>query len=301
MIFETKFKGLYFYRKFILIFLCTFLSLKLLAGKLPLFLAYFPQPKTTEEVVTNLQPFAKAITIKINLEEGFGSGVIIGRRGSLYTVITNAHVIRGEKSSYSIQTFDGECYWGKVLEFQGNNSPDFDIAILQFYSPKIVYSISKNGKLPQENDFILAVGFASIESSENKINNQIQENKTNNQIQQKKKDSINENLSEYPQKEVKFHSTIGKVTFVLNKPLLQGYQLGYTNPVTDGMSGGAILNEKGELVGINGLRAYPILGDPYIYQDHSTPSESMQKLMEKSSWGISINTITKFYSQISYE
>ncbi len=66
------------------------------------------------------------------------------------------------------------------------------------------------------------------------------------------------------------------------------------------MSGGAILNQKGELIGINAMRAYPILGEPFVYEDDSSPTESIRESMMKSSWGIPINIILELLCQINF-
>ena len=42
----------------------------------------------------------------------------------------------------------------------------------------------------------------------------------------------------------------------------------------------------GEVVAVNGMHAYPLWGDPYVFQDGSKPCEPMRQLMVRSSWGI---------------
>lgn len=81
--------------------------------------------------------------------------------------------------------------------------------------------------------------------------------------------------------------TLGKLFIKTNKPLKQGYQLGYSNTIYEGMSGGAILNSLGEVVGVNGRSASPIIAD-YQYQDTTYPSQQQQQQMMQLSWGIPI-------------
>ena len=81
--------------------------------------------------------------------------------------------------------------------------------------------------------------------------------------------------------------TSGQLLLKTHKPLKQGYQLGYTNVIHEGMSGGAIVNFAGEVVGINGRSANPIVPD-YQYQDLSYPSKHLQQRMTRLSWGIPI-------------
>jgi S1-C subfamily serine protease len=49
----------------------------------------------------------RQVTVRITSETNRGSGIIIGKKGSIYLVLTNAHVIRGAKT-LQIQTHDGQ-------------------------------------------------------------------------------------------------------------------------------------------------------------------------------------------------
>lgn len=257
--------GKFFNFKLFFIFIFTLFCLQISHQSLSIVNSTIEQQQIIKDIVADLFPFAQAITVKINLDEGFASGVLVARQDKNYFIVTNAHVIRGGESPYQIQTFDGNIYKAEIVDIE--KIRDKDIAILKFHSPTITYSIAPTGKLPKKDDLVLAVGF------------------TQRQLQ----DNENEEYSKPIQP--KFEILTGKITLVLDKPLKQGYQIGYSNPVVDGMSGGGILNQKGELVGINAMRAYPILGDPYIYEDDTIPSDSLQELMIKSSWGIPIFNI----------
>ncbi len=81
----------------------------------------------------------------------------------------------------------------------------------------------------------------------------------------------------------------GKVKKTSN--LKEGYEIGYSSNIEQGMSGGAILNNQGELVGINGKSSYPILNTGYVYQNGKRPSETEIQEMRKLSWGIPISTV----------
>jgi serine protease Do len=57
-----------------------------------------------------------------------------------------------------------------------------------------------------------------------------------------------------------FKLKTGTIKMQLTKTLPGGYQLGCTNDVSQGMSGGPVLDQQGELIGINGLLKYPFQG-----------------------------------------
>jgi tetratricopeptide (TPR) repeat protein/S1-C subfamily serine protease len=77
----------------------------------------------------------------------------------------------------------------------------------------------------------------------------------------------------------------------ISQPLKEGYQIGYTSNIEQGMSGGAIIHSSGMLIGINGRGAYPILNSGYVYQNGFRPSESEIQEMRKLSWGIPISIV----------
>ncbi|MTJ55850.1 serine protease, partial [Anabaena sp. UHCC 0253] len=102
-----------------------------------------------------------------------------------------------------------------------------------------------------------------------------------------------------------YSSTKGEIVFrtgtvqkIADKPLKEGYQIGYSSDIDQGMSGGAIINSAGELIGINGRSAYPILNTGYVYPDGSKPNEQEIQQMRKLSWGIAITT---FLAQVKPE
>ncbi|NJM23409.1 MAG: tetratricopeptide repeat protein [Richelia sp. SL_2_1] len=93
-----------------------------------------------------------------------------------------------------------------------------------------------------------------------------------------------------------FSGSTGKITFSAGEVkktsnLKEGYEIGYSSNIEQGMSGGAILNTQGTLVGINGKSAYPILNSGYVYQNGKRPSEAEITEMRKLSWGIPISTV----------
>jgi len=189
---------------------------------------YFPQPEKppTELSVEQLHHQAQAITVRVMSQDFLGSGIILKKQGSIYTVLTNAHVLQAGKPPYRIQTPDGQIYTAKNVEtrsvasLQGN-----DLALLQFRSTIRAYTVPSLGAKPAVGDEVFAAGFPSTgEQSKDKG----------------------------------FAFTNGKVSLVLQLALKGGYQVGYTNNIEKGMSGGPLLNRQGQVVGVNGKHAYPL-------------------------------------------
>jgi S1-C subfamily serine protease len=164
----------------------------------------------------SVEQVAQTIVVRI---EGTskGSGVIVDRQGTTYTVVTNAHVVK-KSGTYIIVTPDRKCY---AIESPAvKQVPNRDLAILRFSSP-IDYSIAKarNADRLQIGQNVYVSGWARpVEPLYSRV----------------------------------FIQTEGKLT-ELNSQLPQGYSLTYTNLVRVGMSGGPVLNREGQLLGINGL------------------------------------------------
>ena len=57
------------------------------------------------------------------------------------------------------------------------------------------------------------------------------------------------------------------------------------------MSGGPILNGGGELIGINGLSAYPILQTAYVFENGESPTDALLADLNRVSWGIPIGRL----------
>jgi Trypsin-like peptidase domain len=194
---------------------------------------------------------ARKVTVKVYSGDTWGSGVILGKKENTYTILTNEHVLQ-RGSAFRIQTLDGKVYDAVVSE--SNDFGTLDLSLLQFTS-EAEYSVVPLGRSQslQVGDQVFASGFP-IEVT----------NATSNG----------------------YKFTQGRVSLISAKSLDGGYELGYTNAVEKGMSGGSVLNDRGELIAINGIHAYPLWGDPYVYTDGTSPCESLRKLMTESSLGI---------------
>ena len=215
-------------------------------------------PKIGDKTDKEIEELAREITVRVtapgSVQSLIGSGTII-RDGSpnnyTYRVITNSHVLRSAKVPYSIHTPDGKVYVGKV-SLLTNRFKDDDIAILNFHVNKTVY---KGGKINRESlqldERVFVGGFIAER-----------------------------------EKRFRFKFTSGKISLLLKKPLLGGYQIGYTNEVRKGMSGAPLLNTKGEVVGINGLQSEPLWHTQELYQDGEKPDSATEKLIVSSSMAV---------------
>ena len=67
--------------------------------------------------------------------------------------------------------------------------------------------------------------------------------------------------------------------------------MGYTNPLEKGMSGGALLNKQGEVVGVNGMHAYPLWDASSVFVDGSQAEGKLHQEIVGLSWAIPIDTV----------
>lgn len=210
--------------------------------------------------ITLINNEAAEITVKVFDQESFlGSGVILRRDSSKYLVVTNQHVLRTGLSPYRIQTPDGSFHVARIVDSSDVNN--MDLALLSFTSKSQKYRIPAlvTPTQIQEGDSVFAAGFPAeiVNSNEFELDSQSG-----------------------------FTFTRGKVAVILDKPLKEGYQIGYTNNVQKGMSGGPLLDRQGRVVGINGKHAYPLWDAPELYEDDSQPCQPLQELISRSSLAI---------------
>ncbi len=206
-----------------------------------------------------LQRYARNITVKVISDDNWGSGILVRRQGDSYTVLTNQHVLWiGE--NFTVQTPDGKSYAAKRDAKTGFGKND--LGMLHFTStPNNAYPIANLGcslKLPSGTP-VFAAGFPLP-------------------------------LTDQSTKGFKF--TSGSISLISQKAFEGGYQVGYSNSIEKGMSGGPVLNAKGEVIAVNGMHQEPLWGDPYIYQDGSKPTIGFN-ILSHSSWAIPIETVVR--------
>ena len=227
-----------------------------------------------------LDNIAASISVKILDKEFLGSGFIVQQNDKQYVVITNQHVLRAGEAPYRIQTPDGKIHLAEVVNNSIESDREYDLAILKF-NAEVNYPVAKIGSslYLEVGEPIYAVGFPSTKVESNASSEFI--------------DSYS-----YTNKTTGLTIKTGRVSIILNQALVEGYQIGYTNDVRKGMSGGPLLNSRGEVVGVNGKHAYPLWESPELYQDGSQPCPALEKLITRSSLAIPIEKSIELNPQL---
>ncbi len=160
---------------------------------------------------------AKKCTVRIESANSPGSGVIIGKNGNTYLVLTAAHVLRDRSEKYQVTLPDGSSQAiTNIKIFPGQ----VDLAVGEFSSVQN-YPISKMAKDSSEvgeGSTVYVSGFPVTATIDLAV----------------------------------FNFTEGKVTANSTKPLQDGYSLVYSNNTLPGHSGGPVWNDRGELIAIHG-------------------------------------------------
>ncbi|MBD2018251.1 trypsin-like peptidase domain-containing protein [Microcoleus sp. FACHB-53] len=226
-----------------------------------------PLATISQEIDVSVLGMAKRVTVRILSDSGLGSGVIINRKGQIYTVLTNRHVVADDlDNTYTLLTADGQMHSGRWRH--SHQFGELDLAVVQFKSPRFyqVAVLGNSSKLVI-GEPVFAAGFPNWEWKNHK--------------------SI-ESTRDWGLKA--FRLTRGRVGMLPKRSLAEGYQLGYTNDIAVGMSGGPVFNRDGKLVGINGRAKYPLAGiEGFTFTDGTVPSQILFQRMEALSWAIPID------------
>ena len=150
-----------------------------------------------------------------------------------------------------IRTYDGQNYTGQVMK-EGVQGEN-DLALVQFESEKSYTIPDIATATPKQGLNIVSAGYAA-ESGQ-------------------------------------FLVSKGQLQQLPSQPLKEGYRLGYSGKVEQGMSGGPVFvfdteeNPEPFLIGINGRSAFPIVSN-YAYADGTSPSAAEVQTMRQVNWGL---------------
>jgi S1-C subfamily serine protease len=163
---------------------------------------------------------AQSVTVMIQDPQSpqtAGSGIIIKREGETYTVLTAHHVVK-QSPDYKVMTPDKTM--NPIVQGSIKPLPGVDLALVQFKSAG-AYGIAKMGDSTQNPSG--SVSFVAGFPSTTEVRT-----------------------------EPEYYFTSGEIAANGSRPNKDGYALAYSNPTLPGMSGGPVLNEQGELIGIHG-------------------------------------------------
>ncbi|AFW95522.1 MULTISPECIES: tetratricopeptide repeat-containing serine protease family protein [Nostocales] len=189
------------------------------------------QPQAVTAICSNNQvdAIAKKITVLVLIsgaKNGSGSGIIIQRNGNTYTVLTAYHVVKDPNSQYQIVTPDGQHY---RVNYQTVKQPtnNIDSAVLQFTSNQN-YPVAKigNSDTVKRLTNIYLAGFPGKRGG----------------------------VRVPPVYDCRDGQVIANATQTIVE---DGYTLFHKSSARPGMSGGAVLNEQGEVIGIFGKGENP--------------------------------------------
>ncbi len=169
-------------------------------------------------LIPNVSYIAKTVTVRINGTNN-GSGVIIKHQGDRYSVLSNWHVVgqASKKQVQTVQTVDGQKHLAPSQTIV--RVANLDLAILEFRS-RLRYPVVAIGNSDRlsEGQSLYVSGWADPSPQ----------------------------LPNFA-----YQFLVGHLSGRIDKPR-DGYALVYTVSALPGMSGGPVLDRRGNLVGIHG-------------------------------------------------
>ncbi|MCC3501863.1 MAG: serine protease [Microcoleus sp. PH2017_19_SFW_U_A] len=162
---------------------------------------------------------AESVTLQINGTDGrSGTGFIIAKQGTTYTVLTAKHVVPNSKATYKIRSSTGkEHQVTRVIPLQKTDN-ELDLAVATFNSTETYRVVTLGDSLQAESGTqIFVIGYPNNRSR-------------------------NQPNPEFTQGFVTSRSPTHK----------RGYTLRYTAITQKGMSGGPVFDGEGRVVGIHG-------------------------------------------------
>ncbi|MCG9889945.1 MAG: tetratricopeptide repeat protein [Thermosynechococcaceae cyanobacterium MS004] len=204
---------------------------------------------------------AQGITVMIQSAQNprnSGSGIIIKRDGETYTVLTSYHVVQNSPA-YRVLTPDKKQH--PIIQGSIQPLPGVDLALVQFKSAG-AYSVAKIGDSAQSPSG--STSFVAGFPGTNEVGT-----------------------------EPEYYFTSGEIAANGSRPHKDGYTLAYSNQTLPGMSGGPVLNEQGEVIGIHGRgERADLLQNPRLRNDIAV-------LKTEFNYAIPINTFLALAPQVN--
>ena len=226
-----------------------------------------PQPELLG-IAAKIKAIAEPITVRIDASKENGSGVIVAKQGETYYVLTAEHVVAKERE-YQVVTPDGKQYpldYSKVKKIAGA-----DLALLQ-YSSQEDYQVATLANYKSKQEEMLEEMSAAVRNPQTARANiekigqkyELIFRETQYLIPwiflfgwQRQQNTPQPWLTagrDSTQRKV-FLSEEDEATTVFKDissfTQKKGYQLSYTNFSQGGMSGGAVLDTQGRVIGIH--------------------------------------------------
>jgi S1-C subfamily serine protease len=215
----------------------------------------FPTPQQA-------QAAAKNITVRVTAGNNSGSGTLIAHKGDNYLLLTTASIVN-RATRLEIQALDGRKYPAKLID--GGFDTKSDLALLQFTS---------------QTKYTLA-NLANVSDSPIEPTRRVYS-------------------AGFPLNSQQAAITRGEVSQISDLPFANGAQFGFAidpgkSKIDRGMSGGAILDAQGSLLGINASSNAP----NYTYNDGSKPIPSLFAQYTRANWAIPVyNFLTQVKPEI---
>jgi S1-C subfamily serine protease len=215
-----------------------------------------------------LQQHLRSISIKILAHgETIGAGVLLAKQQRVYTVITNAQVIQSASAPFQLQTSDGQIYAAALVT--PPISQNRDLSILRFQSPDRIYTTAKLATASSKSgDRVWSAGFPL--------------NRTSTSLDDTSSATWDPNIIS------------GQIVQILPIAIAGGYSIGSDLKIEQGMSGGALIDRSGKLIGINGVQIKSLLNQPEILEDGSKVGDVLHHQIKNSHWAIPSNFIKDF-------
>ncbi len=229
---------------------------------------FFGIPELSAIQAQKLQQHLRSISIKILADgETIGAGVLLTKQQRVYTVITNAHVIQSASAPFQLQTPDGQIYAAALVTPPiGQNR---DLSLLRFQSLDRIYTTAKLATASSKSgDRIWSAGFPLK--------------------------GTNQTIDDTPSPISQPSIVSGQIVQILPIAIAGGYSVGLDLAIEYGMSGGALIDQSGKLVGISGVQVKSLWTNPEILEDGSKVGDVLHRQIRNSHWAIPSNFIKEF-------